>query len=135
MEEDLGNLEECQEMNVASSQKKKRVFGVGDQGRCTKQRAKKSYSKKRKYHPPQNKTKKTETEHNTSSTSHKKVTDVNLPDSSLQKEAVEGYRLLEMSVFAKLLCDLLCPECYESQLSVSTDTVKRKGLASYVSIK
>ena len=95
----------------------------------------KVFFKEEKVSSPQNKTKKTETENNTSSTSHKKVTDVNLPDSSLQKEAVEGYRLLEMSVFAKLVCDLLCPECYESQLSVSTDTVKRKGLAPYVSIK
>ena len=42
------------------------MLGVGNAGKCTKQRAKKAYSKKRKYHPPKNK-------EPAASTTHKKV--------------------------------------------------------------
>ena len=37
-----------------SAEKPKRVYGRGDQGRCIKSSAKKTYSKKRKYHLPKN---------------------------------------------------------------------------------
>ena len=41
-----------------SDQKRKIVYNVGDQGRCSKQKSKKVYSKKRTYHAPHSKNKK-----------------------------------------------------------------------------
>ena len=50
-------------------------------------------------------------------------------------KTAEGCRLFDMGVLYKLVSDLLCPDCCDSQLYVSTDISKMKGLASYVSIK
>ena len=54
---------------------------------------------------------------------------------TVETETVEGYRLFGMGIFSKLVGDLLCPDCCDSQLYVSTDISKRKGLASHVSMK
>ena len=50
-------------------------------------------------------------------------------DDAAEKNMVEGYRLLDMGIFAELVKDLLCPVC-DSRLYVSTDHSKRKGLSS-----
>ena len=56
-------------------------------------------------------------------------------DDAAEKNKVEGYRLLDMDIFAELMKDLLCPVCCDSRLYVSTDPSKRKGLSSYIEIK
>ena len=48
-----------------------------------------------------------------------------------EKKAVEGHRLIDMTILAQLIGELSCPECHDdhSKLFVCTDTSKRKGLA------
>ena len=45
---------------------------------------------------------------NNNSTTHKKVVDVKMVDDAAEKNKVEGYRLLDMGIFAELVKDLLC---------------------------
>ena len=71
---------------------KTKVLGVGNAGKCTKQRAKKAYSKKRKYHPPKNK-------EPAARTTHKKVVDVDMGSKTVETETVEGYRLFDMGYY------------------------------------
>ena len=56
---------------------------------------------------------------NNTSITHKKVVDVNIENS-----VVEGYRLIDMTILAKLIGELSCPECHDDQskLIVCTDT-------------
>ena len=86
------------------------MLGVGNAGKCTKQRAKKAYSQKRKYHPPKNK-------EPADSTTHKNV-DVDMGSQPVETETVEGYRLFDMGLLSKLFGDLLCPDCHMFQSSV-----------------
>ena len=118
---DINNSEERPENNSDGTNNKGRMFSVGNQGRCAKQRSKSVYPKKKKVDDDNN------------STTHKKVIDVNMVDDAAEKNKVEGYRLLGMGIFAELVKDLLCPVC--SKLYVSTDHSKRKGLSFYIEIK
>ena len=72
---------------------------------------------------------------NNNSTTHKKVVDVNMVNDAAEKNKVEGYRLLDIGIFAELGKDLLCPVCCDSRLYTNTDHSKRKGLSSYIEIK
>ena len=67
-----------------SKTKKTKVLGVGNAGKCTKQRAKKAYSKKKKYHPPKNK----EPAASTTCGYHKKVVDVDMASKTLYRVCV-----------------------------------------------
>ena len=102
------------------------MFSVGNQGRCAKQKSRRGGNGPKK--------KKVDDDNN-NSTTHKKVVDVNMVDDAAEKNKVEGYRLLDMGIFAELVKDLLCPVCCDSRLYVSTDHSKRKGLSSYIEIK
>ena len=55
--------------------------------------------------------KKKKVDDNNNSTTRKKVVDVNMVDDAAEKNKVEGYRLLDMGIFAELVKDLLCPVC------------------------
>ena len=58
----------------------KRVHGLGNKGRCSKSNAKKTYSKKRRYHPPKNPVNK------------KKSADTEAPSTSPQKDHRYRYK-------------------------------------------
>ena len=47
-------------------------------------------------------------------------------DDAAEKNKVEGYRLLDMGIFAELVKELLCPVCCDRRLYVSTDPSKRR---------
>ena len=69
--------------------KRKRVYNVGDLGRYSKQKSKKMYSKKRTYHAPYSKNKK------------KMGTTMQVPENNaVQNRAVEGYRLIDMTILS-----------------------------------
>ena len=75
-------------------------INVGDQGRCSKQKSKNVYSKKRTYDAPYSKNKK------------RMPTTIQVPENNMaDKRAVDGYRLIDMTILAKLIGELLCPEC------------------------
>ena len=58
------------------------------------------YSKKRTYHAPYSKNKK------------KLPTTIQVPENNTaEKRAVEGYRLIDMTILVKLIGELSCPEC------------------------
>ena len=80
------------------------MLSVGNQGRCAKQKSRIFYSKKR-YHGPKNK----DDDNNYNSLTHKKAVDVNMVEDAAEKNKAEGYRLLDMGIFAELVKDLLCP--------------------------
>ena len=46
-------------------------------------------------------------------TTHKKVVDVNIENNTTEKRAVEGYRLIDMTILAKLIGEFSCPERYD----------------------
>ena len=112
--------------------KKKSSYGHGDAGRCMKSAAKKTYGKKRKYHPPKNKK---EAVAEAPSTSHKKIVEIESNERGSQ-EYLDGYRLIHFEALQQLIGGLvLCPECYgENLLHVDSDVSKRKGLASFIII-
>ena len=140
------NLEETVSADLNSSQlvlenvrndkaKKARVYGVGNQGRCAKQRTKKNYPKKRKYHPPKNEKSAEVGAATATSTSQTKVVDVDISSDSEHSKPVEGYRLFDLNMLSTLVADLLCPNCCDKQLYISENASKRKGLASFISVK
>ena len=78
----------------------KEYLNVGDQGICSKQKSKKVYSRKNTYHAPYSNNKK------------KMPTTIQVPENNTaEKRAVEGYRLIDMTILAKLIGALSCPEC------------------------
>ena len=148
---DMNNREKRPENNSDGTNNKGRLFSVGNQGRCAKKNKSKVYSKKRRYHGPK---KKKVDDDNNNSTTHKKVVDVNMVDDAAEKNKVEGYRLVDMDIFAELVMDLLCPVCCDSQVTsvlilqkegfiiffrseFSSPTIKKsgKGLNAYVNTR
>ena len=70
------------------------------QGRCSKQKSKNVYSKKRTYHSPYSKNKK------------RMPTTIQVPENNMAgKRAVDGYKLIDMTILVKLIGELSCPEC------------------------
>ena len=133
--EDEEEIEVYVEGEGTSTEKLKRVYGRGEQGRCRKSSAKKTYSKKRKYHPPKNPVRKeTVPADEAPSTSHRKVADVS-PIAAGKKEELDGYRFFHLGVLQQLVGGLLCPDCCDQTLCIDTDVYKRKGLASYIIVK
>ena len=58
------------------------------------------YSKKRTYHAPYSKNKK------------RMPTTIQVPENNMaEKRAVDGYRLIDMTILAKLIGELSWPEC------------------------
>ena len=132
------DLNSCQLVleNVRNDKAKKaRLYGVSNQGRCTKQRTKKNYPKKRKYRPPKNEKSAEVGSATTTSTSQTKVVDVDISSDSENSKPAEGYRLLDLNMLSTLVADLLCPNCCDKQLYISENASKRKGLASFISVK
>ena len=41
----------------------------------------------------------------------KMPTTIQVPENMAEKSAVEGYRLIDMTILAKLIGELSCPEC------------------------
>ena len=83
-----------------NDKKRKRVYSVGDQGRCLKQKSKKVYSKGKTYNAPYSKNKK------------KMSTIIKVPENNTaEKRAVEGYRLIDMTILATWIGELSWPEC------------------------
>ena len=138
--------------------KDNRVRSLGNEGRCTKQRSKRVYHKKRKgFCKKQSKGANDSTlmSDNTgvidSSTvssvvdpasmetiiSFEKITDVeDVIDRDNDVNNNNGNRLINMEMLANLFSPLTCPNCHESDcLQMEEDADKKKGLATFISIK
>ena len=142
---------------VVMEKKDDRTRGKGDAGRCTKQRSKKVYAKKRKT-PNKNKkqaatkqpvsdvnivevepncsTEANEVEsiESTKTASTEKVVDIEVPE--VKEQPISGFRLLEMTILSKVLSILACPDCKNTfSLSLYEIVSQKIGLSSYLSIK
>ena len=62
--------------------------------------------------------------------SHKKLKNV----VTTQSNALEGFRLIDMSILHNLLGLLCCPECLEHSLVIEEDITKRKMLSSFLTV-
>ena len=49
---------------------------------------------------------------------------------SQQKESVTGFRIIDMEILSQVFTGLPCSSCFEFELQVTEEHVKRKGLAS-----
>ena len=117
---------------------------TGDAGRCTKQASKKVYGKKRRFYGNQHSSKlpkptKTHTrvvselDKTATISSKKTVREVQLTQS---RGNIEGYRLVDMTIFQEIIELLMCPECkHQGGLYVEENSTKRKGLSSCLLIK
>ena len=124
---------------------------TGNSDKCTKDSSKRKYNRKRKYYGKQYSNKKTvvsdattEASRSTKSrrtsvvteddkkktASHRKLKNV----VSTQSNALEGFRLIDMSILHNLLGLLCCPECLEYSLVIEEDITKRKGLSSFLTV-
>ena len=104
--------------------------GTGDASRCVKQSAKKRYTRKRKYGGNQY-AKVKESKNITTPVSVKKVHDVK----KRKPNRNQGYRLFDIPNFEDIVTSLACPDCREKKLCVEEDSLKKKGLASFISIQ
>ena len=77
------------------TKKAKTVYGSGNRGRCRKSNVKETYAQKRSYHPPKNSSSKKKVTVETSSTSTKKIVDINTHEAS-KNEGLDGYRLFHL---------------------------------------
>ena len=124
---------------------------IGNADKCTKDSSKRKYNRKRKYYGNQYSNKKTvvsdtttEASRSTKSrrksvvteddkkktASHRKLKNV----VSTQSNALEGFRLIDMSILHNLLRLLCCPECLEHSLVIEEGITKRKGLSSFLTV-
>ena len=71
---------------------------------------------------------------NNNSTTYKKVVDVNMVNDAAEKNKVEGYRLLDIGIFAELVKDLLCPVCCDSRGYISV-LIIQKGRVYHLTSK
>ena len=105
----------------------KRQRQQGDQGRCSKQLSKRTYSRKRKFGG--NRTKKTTT--NKLTASEKKVKQVK---KQKKVDVIEGYRIVDMGLLQTLITSLACPDCLSTKLHLEENDKKKKGLSSFLVI-
>ena len=120
--------------------KDNRTRPEGDDGRCSKPFSKLVYGKKRKFHGNSHTKVKnvnvsvgsTKEKMSHDSRSHKKVVDI---PRVFPKESIEGYRLIDMVILRDIIAKLKCPDCNSKQLLLFEDALKKKGLASSLSVK
>ena len=141
----------------------KRIRTRGNEGRCTKQRSKQKYTKKRTYHekkkqqPPQQESvvvvedvpvvddenvldlnisiveEEQDLSHTKQTLSETKVVDI---DESGTLEDLSGYRLMDISVLGDVFTSLACPECCTiNSLHLHDINEKKKGLARFLMLK
>ena len=119
-------------------EKDDRIRALGDAGRCSKSTSKNVYRKGRKVHGNRytkkgssiTSTKEKKKVHD--SRSHKKVIDI---PTEFPKESIEGYRIIDMGILRDIINNLNCPGCNSKHLLLFENTQKKKGLASYLSVK
>ena len=138
----------------------KRIRANGDGGRCTKQRSKQCYTRKRKYHGKRksiNDDTVVQVEDQgaqssinsapelvedgcaaavyceaTTTASSSKILDIG---SESHPDILSGYRLMDVNILGIFNC-LVCPECYEVETLHLNDTnAKKKGLARLMYLK
>ena len=118
-------IESVESMNP--KQKDEREGEKRDAGRCTIQSSKRTYAKNRKYHGKNGET----GSKKTVAASLKKVKRVK----KCRSNDIQGYRLVDMSIFQNILSSLRCPNCHEAGcLYIEEDQERKKGLASMLSI-
>ena len=134
----------------------KRVRSEGDAGRCTKQRTKQRYSKKRRSHYE----KKTVQSHNidaqqessipvavetlqefdfettTTTASTSKIIDIDSVQTESNPDLLTGYRLVDVELLYDIFNSLACPACYGVEtLQLYDIDVRKKGLARLCILK
>ena len=113
-----------------------RIRALGDAGRCSKPTSKNLYRKGRKFHGNRytkkgsslTSTKEKKKVHD--SRSHKKVIDI---PTEFPKESIEGYRIIDMCILRDIINNL--NGCNSKNILLFENTQKKKGLASYLSVK
>ena len=117
--------------NTVATNSRKRPSG--DSGRCTKQSSKRNYSSKKRKGPPNRYTKLKDgaAKKKDSPVSVKKIKRIRKRKTC----CLEGYRLIDVQILENMICSLACPSCFEKDLFVVEDPIKRKGLASHISIR
>ena len=134
----------------------KRIRASGDGGRCTKQRSKQRYTRKRKYHGKRKSINddtvvqvEDQGAHSapelvedgaaavyceaTTTASSSKILDIG---SEFHPDILSGYRLMDVNILDGIFNCLACPECYEVETLHLNDTnAKKKGLARLMYLK
>ena len=108
----------------------KRITASGDGGRCTKQRSKPRYARKRKRHVKR-KSINDDTDYfeATTTASSSKMLDIG---SESHPDILSGYRLMDVNILDGIFNCLACPECYEvERLHLNDTNTKKKGLARF----
>ena len=69
------------------------------------------------------------------SASAKKIKNVLSSRQKLSGNSITGYRLIDLEILNSVFSTLRCPECMSSELSLSENEKKRKGLASCLYVR
>ena len=127
---------------------KKKDEETGNSKHCNKESSKKKYRRKRKFCGNQWTKKQVNTEVNSTpnktktgesvvseadisvTRSAKKVTNI----VATEAKGFEGYRLIDVSVLGEMVDLFSCPECQNNGLEIHENTLKRKGLSSYIEL-
>ena len=116
-------------METPEGSNRKRSRDVGDPGRCSKQSSKRAYDSKKKRIFAGNRYTKIKKDGGTP------VSVIKIKRVKKRKTFnVEGYRFVDIQILEDMVSTLCCPECYEKNLYLEEDAIKKKGLAVYLSI-